>query len=315
MELELPIIDFSCTDRLANARKLTQAMETVGFVYLDNVPGFDSGVQGQLHDAAKWFFSLPLEDKIALSPKSFNESAAGIYRGYVPINVSRGHLREQYEMGEDLPVDDPCKMSGNPLYEQTPWPPAGSRPEAASFRELMLKHHSAMSNTGMEFLRLTAIGLGLDEHTFDDRFLPKSISSQRVMHYPAYENDKRVFTCEEHTDSVFVTLLVAFAYPGLEIQREDGTWTGVPPRSGSLIVNIGELLSRMTNRRFKATRHRVRDIGRDRFSVPFFFEPRSDAKFEFPDDNSKITYGPWVVHRVKTCYKYQYQFGNVELDI
>ena len=103
----LPIIDFSSPDRLATGKELTKAMETVGFVYLDNVPGFNKEVEENLHKAASWFFSLSLDEKLRVSPKKWNPDAKGVYRGYVPINEAEGHLREQYEMGEILPVDDP----------------------------------------------------------------------------------------------------------------------------------------------------------------------------------------------------------------
>ena len=303
----LPIIDFSNQDRLHNAGLLTEAMGSVGFVYLDNVPGYNKEVESRLHEAAKWFFSLPLETKLLVSPKKWNKEATCMYRGYVPINVAEGHLREQYEMGEVLPDDDEDRNSGNPLYEATAWPLDEDR--GIYFRELMMSHYCAMTNAGMEFLRLTAIGLGLDEHTFDSRFLPKSVSSLRIMHYPTYDGEsenKSTFTCEEHIDTVFVTLLVTFSYAGLEILRE-GEWVSVAPRRGSLVVNVGDLMSKVTKNKFKATYHRVRDTGGNRYSVPFFFEPRSDAKFEFPD-SSVVTYGPWMVNRLR---RHKYQFAHL----
>ena len=305
----IPVIDFSDPDRQANAKRLTEAMETVGFVYLDNVPGYNKEVESKLHKAASWFFSKPLEEKILLSSKNWNKDSSGVYRGYVPINLAEGHLREQYEMGEVLPEDDPDRSSGNPLYEPTAWPKEDNAD--IPYCELMMSHYHAMINAGMEFLQLTAMGLGLDEHLFDDRFLPKSVSSLRIMHYPTYKGSTKTsgseleFTCEEHTDSAFVTLLVTFSYQGLEILREDGQWMSVVPRPGSLIVNIGDLLSRITNRRFKSTYHRVRDTGIERYSVPFFFEPRFDGKFDFPDDSSTIYYGPWIIQRMRR-HKYQY---------
>lgn len=303
----IPIIDFSDSDREKNAKLLVKAFETVGFVYLDNVPGYSNVLEGRLLDACKWFFSLPLEEKLKLSPKKWNSEAQGVYRGYVPISVENNHLREQYEMGGDLPIDDSDRTSGNPLYEPTAWP---TGPEGESFHKLMMSYYSIVLGTGMEFLRLTAKGLGLEETTFDDRFLPKSVSSLRIMHYPTYGNTpKPTFTCEEHFDSTFVTLLMTFSYSGLEIQDESNDWVKVSPRPGSLIVNIGEMLSRMTNRRFKVTKHRVRDIGGDRYSLPFFFEPRFDSKFEFPDNlGSSITYGPWEIQMLQ---KYKYQFAHL----
>ena len=302
----LPIINFSSPDRLATAKELTKAMQTVGFVYLDNVPGFDKEVEENLHKAASWFFSLSLDEKLRVSPKKWNPNAKGVYRGYVPINEAEDHLREQYEIGEILPVDDPDRNSGSCLYEPTPLPREGSLP----FRKLMYTYYYAMINAGLEFLRLTALGLGLDEHIFEERFWPKSISSLRIMHYPTYQPTcESTFTCEEHIDTVFVTLLVTFNYPGLEILRDDGngTWMSVAPRPGSLVVNVGDLLSRVTKGKFKATYHRVRDIGKERYSIPFFLEPRSDAKFEFPD-SSIITYGPWMVQRLR---RHKYQFAHI----
>jgi len=146
---------------------------------------------------------------------------------------------------------------------------------------------------------------GLDEHAFDERFMPKSVSSLRIMHYPTYQpKSESTLTCEEHIDTVFVTLLVSFNYPGLEILKEDGTWMNVAPRPGSLAVNIGDLLSQLTKGRFKATYHRVQDIGRDQYSMPFFFDPRFDAKFEFSDGSIFITYGPWLIQKMKRFVEY-----------
>ena len=134
--MSLPIIDFSSPNRLATAKMLTEAMETVGFVYLDNVPGFNKEVEEKLHKAANWFFSLPLDEKLRLSPKNWNPDAEGVYRGYVPISEADNHLREQYEMGEILPGDDPDRNSGNPIYEPTPLPCEENVP----FRELIYAH-------------------------------------------------------------------------------------------------------------------------------------------------------------------------------
>ena len=302
---QLSVIDLSSSDRLGNAKKLTEAMETVGFVYLDNVPGFDKEAEKNLHKAAEWFFSRPLEEKKLVSPKKWNKHAKGVYRGYVPISVEDGHLREQYETGETLPEGDPDVVSGNPLYEPTPWPKedGGDIP----FRQLLMTHYKAMASASLEFVRLTALGLGLDEDVFVRKFLSKPVSSLRIMHYPTYgKSDKPTFTCEEHIDFAFVTLLITFSYPGLEIRQEDGSWMAVEPRPGSIVVNIGELLSRLTNGRYKATYHRVRDTGIERYSVPFFLEPCFYSEFEFPDDSSKIMYGTLAIKRMRR-HTYQYE--------
>ena len=81
----LAVIDFSNPDRQANAKQLTEAMETVGFVYLDNVPGYNKEVEASLLEATDWFFSLPIEQKLRLSPKRWNKEAAGVYLSLIHI--------------------------------------------------------------------------------------------------------------------------------------------------------------------------------------------------------------------------------------
>ncbi len=304
----LPVLNLASQDRDANAKLLVEAMETVGFIYMENIPGYNMEVEEKLLAATKWFFSKPLEEKLKLSCKNWNKEAKGYYRGYIPINVKEGHLKEQYEMGEELPEDDPDKNSANYLYEATPFPEGI---EGDNFRQLLMAYYATITMAGMEFLRLLAKGLELDEDFFDKKFLPKPVSSLRVMHYPTYgDTPQPTFVCKEHVDTPFVTFLVTFGYPGLEIQNKKDEWVKVAPCPGSLVVNIGDLLSRMTKRRLKATRHRVRDTGGDRYSVPFFFEPRADAQFEFSYENDLglITYGSWMVNHMR---RFKYQFGNL----
>ena len=300
--ISLPVIDLSSPNREANAKHLVQAMETVGFVYLDNVPGYNIKAEEELLRACKWFFSKPLEEKLKVSPKNWNKDAAGVYRGYMPINLQAKQLREEYQVGETLPEDDPDRNSGNYLYEASPYPEGEG---ADSFCSLIKSHFTVMSNAGTEFLRLCALGLGLEEHYFDRKFLPKQLSTLGLMHYPTYgDTPQQTITCEEHSDVSFVTLLVTFNFNGLEAQNEHNEWVKVTPRPGSLIVNIGDFLSQKTKKRLRATVHRVRDLGEDRYSVPFFFEPRADSQFE----GDKITYGQWSTNNMR---RYAYQFGHL----
>jgi len=85
-------------------------------------------------------------------------------------------------------------------------------------------------------------------------------------------------TTPEHTDSGFLTLLSTFNYPGLQVDIGGGVYKSIKPRPNVLVVNIGNMLSRITNNELKATWHRVLDIGVDRYSSPFFFEPKYTAE-------------------------------------
>jgi len=83
-------------------------------------------------------------------------------------------------------------------------------------------------------------------------------------------------TTPEHSDSGFITLLTTFGYPGLQVLM-DGEYKSIKPVPNTIIVNIGDCLSKLTNYKLKSTYHRVLDIGVERFSAPVFFEPKYSA--------------------------------------
>ena len=131
-----------------------------------------------------------------------------------------------------------------------------------------------------------AIGLGKDRDYFKDWFERNSLSTFRTIHYlPRSEtgvktdqlsgNELKLIT-PEHTDTGFITLLSTFMFPGLQVEI-DGKYRSVKPEKNHIVVNLGTIFSRVTNYRLKATSHRVLDIGKERFSCPFFLEPRYDA--------------------------------------
>ena len=111
-----------------------------------------------------------------------------------------------------------------------------------------------------------------------------------------------------HTDSGFLTLLSTFGYPGLQVDVGEGVYKSVRPVPNTMVVNLGDMLSRTTGYRLKATKHRVLDIGVERYSSPFFFEPRYAASIpstiEHLTSASEITdeecvyFGHWVIGKM-----------------
>jgi isopenicillin N synthase-like dioxygenase len=91
------------------------------------------------------------------------------------------------------------------------------------------------------------------------------------------EKSLQKLTTPEHADSGFITILTTFGYPGLQVEI-GGKYQSIEPVKDTLIVNLGETLSKISNGTIKATRHRVLDIGKERFSCPFFLEPKFSAK-------------------------------------
>jgi isopenicillin N synthase-like dioxygenase len=115
-------------------------------------------------------------------------------------------------------------------------------------------------------------------------------------------------TTPAHTDSVFLTILTTFGYPGLQVLHE-GKYRSVKPIKNHLVVNLGDVLSRATNFKLKATSHRVLDIGIERYSSPFFLEPSYSTVVpanllnqEEEAVENPVTYGEWLINKLVNTY-------------
>ena len=132
------------------------------------------------------------------------------------------------------------------------------------------------------------MGLGKERNYFDRWFAKNSLGTFRSIHYLPRKttgkksnklNDtEKKLTTPEHADSGFITLLSTFGYPGLQVKMPDGNYRSVKPEKNNLVVNLGALFSQITGYKLKATLHRVLDIGKERWSSPFFMDPCFDAK-------------------------------------
>lgn len=282
--MSLPVVDLRLLGEPGGRRALQQAvlegLTGPGFLYLDGVEGYDPK---ELLVLTKWFFSLPLENRMKITKKMFAPTSNYTYRGYFPVQPGQQSHKEGFEMGSyiDGPGKTPFEWSQF-FFEDNQWPqdPAGCPPFATKFRESMERQYCVFSAAGVELLRLVAGAWGAQQDLFTPMFHPHHLSTFRLLHYPSRGTDLPacalkddiVLQCDEHQDSGFVTMLETFTYGGL--QREaNGVWIDVTSRPGALTVNLGLLLSRLTGGVVKATKHRVLDLGVDRFSVPFFLEP------------------------------------------
>ena len=177
----LPLMDMTRakTDREAFAKDLVKVMSTIGFLLLENVEGVDpDGLMG----ACKWFFTQPLEKKFEVTRKRWNKSCKNVYRGYFPTgeDPNNSSHKEAFECGVTLPLDDPDVLNGNRLYENPQWPIE----EGIPFKEIVTTYFKAMHRAAVDLIRLLALGLGFDEHCFDDMIVKKPLSTLRLLHYP-----------------------------------------------------------------------------------------------------------------------------------
>jgi isopenicillin N synthase-like dioxygenase len=306
-DLDLPVLDLSLLDEGPEAAarfrdELRAATHDVGFFYLTGTD-VSPELEARLHRAARDFFALPEEDKLAIE-----NVQSPHFRGYTRIGGERtqGRVdwREQIDIGpEREQVRDPDAPDWARLIGPNLWPAA--QPE---LRDVVLEWHAQLSVVARKLLRAWALALGAEESYFDDHFGDPSTLIKIVRYPGATEPEPQsprplhgslTRSAEPpgawaqgvgaHKDSGVLTLLwVEPGKGGLQVER-DGAWIDAPSVPGAFVVNIGELLEYATQGYLKATNHRVVSprFPDDRISVPFFFNPALDRSLpliELPDE-------------------------------
>lgn len=274
---EIPLV--SMADQTADpegfAAAFGQSFQRFGFAMVS-----DHGVPQDLIDRAwamtKAFFDLPEEEKRAY----FVEGGGGA-RGYTPFKteIAKGahyvDLKEFWHVGRELAKGHRFEQDMAPNI----WP---SRPEG--FRETFLELFQAFDDAGDRLLSAIARYLGLTPGWFD-RAVRDGNSVLRLLHYPPVAADAPEVRAGAHEDINLITLLLGAEEAGLELLDRDGKWLPVKPPQGAMVVNVGDMLQRLTNHVLPSTTHRVVNPpverrGTPRYSMPFFLHPAPDFLIE-----------------------------------
>ena len=241
----------------------------------------DHGIPQNLIDRA-WaetaeLFALPDPEK-----REYFVAGGGGARGYTPFKteIAKGasavDLKEFWHVGRELPAGHRFANSMSPNI----WP---TRPEA--FRDTFLELFTAFDRAGDKLLSALAIHLGLDAHWFDPA-VKDGNSVLRLLHYPPIPADAEGVRAGAHEDINLITLLLGAEEAGLELlDRESGRWLAIKPPADALVVNVGDMLQRLTNHVLPSTTHRVVNPpperrGHSRYSMPFFLHPAPDFLIE-----------------------------------
>ncbi len=259
-------------DRATLVAELGAAYREFGFCCIGG-HGIPQALIDGAYEAFRRFFALPAETKMR-----YHVPGGGGARGYTPFKVETAKdsqypdLKEFWHIGREIARDS--KYAG--VMPANLWPS-----EVPGFREHGYALYQALDQLGTRVLRALALHIGLPEHWFDDK-VDQGNSILRPIHYPPIENgDVPNVRAGAHEDINFITLLVGASAEGLEVLGRDGRWIPVTTRGDAIVVNIGDMLQRLSNHVYPSTTHRVvnppnANASKPRYSVPFFLHPNPD---------------------------------------
>ena len=275
---QIPIIDLGCyldgkPEALeALAAEIKPACQTIGFFYIRNHGVPQDLICNAFAQSAR-FHALPLESKLALSLDENNI-------GYMPMNASRQahstvhkattpNQNESFFITHDRGPDHPDVLAGTDLRGHNYWPDG-----LLGFREGVMRYFAALNALGQSLVQPFSVALDMPADFLDDYFTEENNATLRMLHYPPTEISGNDFGTAPHTDNSFMTILARMDVPGLAIRLPSGAWLPPPLIPGTFLVNIGNILRRMSNDRFLSTPHGVIVDGKeDRYSLAYFHSP------------------------------------------
>ena len=283
--------------------EIGKAYEEIGFVALKG-HFLDENLVKNLYSEVKDFFTLPLETK-----EKYEILGIGGQRGYISFGKesakgrSTGDLKEFWHFGQY--VDENSKYA-------TEYPENVEVTELPEFNKVGKETYQMLEKTGIFVLRALALYIGLDEFYFD-KYIKDGNSILRPIHYPPITDEpKDAVRAAAHGDINLITLLMGAQGKGLQVQNHKGEWIDAIAEPDELMINVGDMLSRLTNNKLKSTIHQVvnpprETWGKSRYSVPFFMHPVSDMSLnclpECIDENNPklyedITAGEFLYERL-----------------
>jgi isopenicillin N synthase-like dioxygenase len=261
--------------KAAFVQELGKAYEEVGFVAVKN-HGVPDELIADLYKYVQEFFSLPSDQK-----RKYEIPELAGQRGYTSFGKEHAKgsdapdLKEFFQYGQ-VPRDN---------YKEEEYPPNVPVKEITAFNPTFENAYRAFEKSGTALLQAIALYLGLEEHYFDN-YVHNGNSILRSIHYPPITSEpKSAIRAEQHEDINLITLLVGASADGLQILTKQDEWVGVTSLPEQIVVNVGDMLQRLTNNKLRSTTHRVVNPARElwhtsRFSIPFFLHPKSSMSLQ-----------------------------------
>jgi isopenicillin N synthase-like dioxygenase len=271
--LDIPTLDIRRydTDRDAFVAELGAAYREFGFAGIRG-HGISQQLIDDAYDAFVRFFSLPEDVK-----KQYHIPGSGGARGYTPFGVETAKGATYFDLKEFWHVGREIRDA---KYAEV-MPPNVWPSEVVEFRARALALYDALDALGSRVLCALALHIGLPEHFFADK-TNNGNSILRPIHYPPITaDDIPNVRAGAHEDINFITLLVGASAAGLEVKSQRGEWVPFTSDADTIVVNIGDMLQRLTNHVYPSTTHRVVNppgeaARKPRYSTPFFLHPNPD---------------------------------------
>ena len=278
---QVDLSDFTSGDAQRKAQfvaQLGKAYEDIGFVTVVN-HGIEDSLVDDFYNTVNAFFALPKPVK-----KQYEDPASGGQSGYTSFGKEHAKgsevadLKEFWQFNQE--VDDPAMEGKYPSN-----PPVAELP---AFNEVGQRLYRQFESSGRNLLRAIALYLGLEEHYFDSR-IHNGSSILRAIHYPPITEDPgSAVRAEEHEDINLITLLVGASAEGLQVLPKGEDWLAINAGPGQIVVNVGDMLQRLTNGKLRSTTHRVVNPPKEkwhlpRLSIPFFLHPKPDVSLAVLD--------------------------------
>jgi len=256
--------------------QLGKAYHEVGFVAVEN-HGIPDSLITDFYKHVNTFFALPKEVKT-----QYEIAGLAGQRGYTSFgkehakHSNKGDLKEFWQFGQWVDTADANK----PEY-----PENVKVEELPDFYATGEKLFKAFENCGGELLKAIALFLNLEENYFSDKIYNGNSILRAINYPPITEEPDGAIRSEQHEDINLITLLVGASAEGLQLLNMQGEWKDITAGPGQIVVNVGDMLQRLTNNYLKSTTHRVVNPPKEkwsepRLSIPFFLHPRSEMRLD-----------------------------------
>lgn len=261
-------------------KELGEAFENIGFVALSG-HFLSEELVSQLYEEIKKFFALPQGVK-----DSYEIEGIGGQRGYTSFGKEHakgkkeGDLKEFWHFGQ--------YVENNPELASE-YPDNVSVSELPNFNSVGKETFKMLEKTAKYVLRALALHLNLEEAYFDE-WIKNGNSILRPIHYPPITSEpKNAVRAAAHGDINLITLLMGAHGKGLQVKNHEGQWVDAIAKPDQLMINVGDMLSRLTNNQLKSTIHQVVNPpkalwGTSRYSIPFFMHPVSEMPLNCLDN-------------------------------